>query len=160
MRVFVIADTHFGHENIIRYCNRPFRDVVEMDQALIKNWNETVTNNDVVIHLGDVGLGQQSYIKDIIGVLNGQKILVMGNHDNWSEQWYRDAGFKTVSRFPILYSDFYLMSHAPLQLSETTPYFNCYGHVHNDDKYHDNATSACFSVERIWYRPRLLFQKN
>lgn len=159
MRVFVIADTHFGHENIIRYCNRPFMSVEQMDNVLVKNWNETVTNNDVVIHLGDVGLGNKQYIQRIIESLNGNKILVMGNHDNWSEQWYREAGFQTVSRFPILYADFYLMSHAPLQLSETTPYYNCYGHVHNDEKYHDNSTSACYSVERIGYRPRLLFER-
>ena len=84
----------------------------------------------------------------------------MGNHDNWSEQTYRDMGFHTVSRFPILYGDFYLLSHAPLILSQTTPYFNCYGHVHNDEKYVDNATSKCFSVERIGYRPCLLYEKN
>ena len=159
MKVFVIADTHFGHANIIRYCNRPFASVEDMDAALIKKWNETVSNDDTVIHLGDVGLGRKERIGDIIGSLNGRKILIMGNHDNWSENWYREAGFHTVSRFPIVYADFYLMSHAPLQLSETTPYFNCYGHVHNDEKYHDNATSACFSVERIGYRPKLLFEK-
>ena len=158
MKVFVIADTHFGHDKIIRYCNRPFSDVVEMDSTLIKKWNETVSSKDTVIHLGDFGIGRKEYIKDIIGVLNGKKILIMGNHDSWSESWYREAGFDTVSRFPILFSDFFLMSHAPLQLSETTPYFNCYGHVHNDEKYQDSATSACYSVERIGYRPKLLFE--
>jgi hypothetical protein len=56
-----------------------------------------------------------------------------------------------------VYNNFFLMSHAPLQLSETTPYFNCYGHVHNDNKYVDNDTSRCFSVERINYTPYLLF---
>ena len=160
MKVFVIADTHFGHENIIRYCNRPFSTVEEMDKALIKNWNETVSNNDVVIHLGDVGLGSKEYISSIIKQLNGKKILVMGNHDNWSEQTYRDMGFHTVSRFPIIYDGFFIMSHAPMQLSETTPYFNAFGHVHNDAKYVDNATSKCFSVERIGYRPALLYEKN
>lgn len=160
MKVFVIADTHFAHQNIIRYCNRPFATTEEMDAALIKNWNEMVSNHDVVIHLGDVGLGSKEYISNIIGKLHGKKILVMGNHDNWSEQFYRDAGFHTVSRFPILYDGFYLMSHAPLQLSETTPYFNCYGHVHNDEKYQDTATSKCFSVERTGYRPVLLYEKN
>ena len=88
------------------------------------------------------------------------KILIMGNHDNWSEQFYRDAGFHTVSRFPILWNDFYLLSHAPLQLSETTPYYNLYGHIHNDSKFIDNATSKCVSVERIGYRPYFLFEKN
>lgn len=160
MSTFIISDTHFNHANIINYCNRPFKDAEEMDRIMIKNWNETVSNKDVVIHLGDFGLGKKEYIKDIIKNLNGKKILILGNHDNWSEQFYRDAGFHTVSRFPILYGDFYLMSHAPLILSETTPYFNCYGHTHIDPKYTDTPTSKCFSVERIGYRPYLLIEKK
>jgi len=160
MKFFIISDTHFGHDKIIQYCNRPFSSVEEMDKALIQNWNETVSNKDTVLHLGDVGLGNKEYIKEIIGKLNGKKILILGNHDNWSEQFYRDAGFHTVSKFPIVWNDFYLLSHAPLQLSETTPYFNYYGHVHNDEKYQDTATSKCVSVERIGYRPMFLFEKN
>jgi len=127
---------------------------------MIKNWNETVSNKDTIIHLGDVGLSSKTYISSIVKRLHGNKILIMGNHDNWSEQAYRDMGFSTVSKFPILYNNFYLLSHEPLQLSETTPYFNCYGHVHNDEKYHDMATSKCFCVERTGYRPVLLFEKN
>lgn len=131
-----------------------------MDETIIKNWNETVSNKDTIIHLGDVGLSSKTYISSIIKKLHGNKILIMGNHDNWSEQAYRDMGFSTVSKFPILYNNFYLLSHEPLQLSETTPYFNCYGHIHNDEKYHDTATSKCFCVERTGYRPVLLFEKN
>lgn len=160
MKLFVISDTHFGHENIIKYCNRPFRSVEEMDAAMIKNWNETVSNNDTALHLGDVGLGKREKIADIISKLNGKKILIMGNHDNWSEEFYRKAGFHTVSRFPIVYDDYFLLSHAPLMLSETTPYYNYYGHVHNDERYIENATSKCVSVERIGYRPFLIYEKN
>ena len=160
MKFFAIADLHFGHKNIIKYCNRPFADTDEMDRALIKNWNETVSNNDTVLVLGDVGFGSKEYIASLIKQLNGKKILIMGNHDNWSEQTYRDMGFHTVSRFPILWNDFYLLSHAPLILSETTPYFNLYGHVHDDSRYVDTASSKCVSVERIGYRPFFLFEKN
>ena len=160
MKIFAIADLHFGHKNIIKYCNRPFADTDEMDRALIKNWNETVSNNDTVLVLGDVGFGSKEYIACLIKQLNGKKFLIMGNHDNWSEQTYRDMGFHTVSRFPILWNDFYLLSHAPLILSETTPYFNLYGHVHDDSRYVDTASSKCVSVERIGYRPFFLFEKN
>lgn len=156
MKYFGIADTHFNHENIIKYCNRPFSSVKEMDEALIKNWNKVVSNKDTVFHLGDVALSSKDYIASIVKRLNGRKILILGNHDNWSEQAYRDMGFHTVSRFPIVWNDFFLLSHVPLQLSETTPYFNFYGHVHNDEKYHDTATSKCLSVERIGYTPYLI----
>ena len=159
MKFFVIADTHFNHENIIKYCNRPFKSVEEMNETIIKNWNETVSNNDIVICLGDVGLGNYDSLIPIIERLNCKKILILGNHDNFSENKYRELGFHTVSRFPIIYNNFFIMSHAPMELSETTPYFNFYGHVHNDSKYIDNATSKCVSVERIGYRPYCFMEK-
>ena len=166
MKFCVIADTHFGHTNIIKYCNRPFSCTEDMDEALIKNWNETVSNNDVVLHLGDFGVGNKEYVENIIKKLNGKKILIKGNHDNWSDSFYRDAGFNYVSKFPIIYggspdnNGFYMMSHAPLLLSETTPYFNYYGHVHNDTRYSDSPTSKCVSVERIGYRPYCFMERN
>ena len=160
MKIFGISDTHFNHARIIDYCNRPYANVKEMDEDMIKKWNETVSNSDVVLHCGDFGLGNKEYISSIVKRLNGKKILILGNHDNWSEQTYRDMGFHTVSRFPILYDGFFLLSHTPLVLSETTPYFNYYGHIHNDSRYIDNATSKCLCVERIGYRPTLLYEKN
>ena len=160
MKIFVIADTHFYHSAIIDYCNRPFRSVEEMNSTLIKNWNETVSNNDTVIHLGDFGLGSKEKLTPIVQALHGKKILIMGNHDNFSEQAYRDMGFHTVSRFPILYDNFYIMSHAPIQLPHKIPYKNIYGHVHNDPNYIDTPWSQCVSVERIGYRPLLLYEKN
>lgn len=160
MKFFAIADMHFGHEAVIRYCNRPYQTVQEMDEDLIKRWNETVSNKDTVLVLGDVCFGNKEYAKSIINRLNGKKILIMGNHDNWSEQFYRDAGFHTVSRFPILWNNFYLLSHAPLQLFQNVPYKNIFGHVHNDPLYQDTENRQCVSVERIDYRPILLLETN
>lgn len=161
MKFFTLSDTHFGHAKIIDYCNRPFSSVEEMDEAMIKNWNETVSNNDTVLHLGDFGLGNKEYIASIVKRLNGKKILILGNHDNWSEQTYRDMGFHTVSRFPILWNDFYLLSHAPLPpISDKLPFMQLYGHVHNDSRYINTVNSKCVCVERIGYRPLFLFEKN
>ena len=156
-KFFVIADTHFGHENIISYCNRPFRNIKEMDAQLVKGWNECVSNNDTVFVLGDFAHSKYT-VAEILTRLNGKKILIKGNHDTFSNEFYRQCGFKEVSEYPILFG-FYLMSHEPLQLSETTPYFNFYGHVHNDAKYIDNATSKCVSVDRIGYRPYCFMTK-
>lgn len=166
MKYFVISDTHFGHENIIQYCNRPFKTVEEMDSALIKNWNETVSNKDVVIHLGDFAFCSKERAREICSELNGRKILIKGNHDNWPDEFYKEIGFDYISKYPIIWggtpdnNGFYMMSHAPLLLSETTPYFNFYGHVHNDPKFSDTPTSRCVSVERIGYRPYLFLTKN
>lgn len=151
MKYFVIADTHFNHANIIKYCNRPFADVEGMNAELIKRWNETVSKKDVVYILGDFAFGMNG-LEDLLEQLHGTKYLVKGNHDKYTNQFYRNIGFKEVYDKPILV-DFYILSHEPLQLSETTPYFNYYGHVHNDEKYHDTATSKCVSVERIGYKP-------
>lgn len=157
-KYFVIADTHFSHQKIIEYCNRPFKNLWEMDRNLIKLWNESVSNKDYVFMLGDFAFGKEA-VKEITPMLNGRKILVKGNHDTYSNSFYRECGFEEVSKYPILF-DFCLMSHEPLLLSQTTPYFNFYGHVHQDEKYSDTTTSKCVSVERINYRPYKFLEKG
>src|ERR1700690_2381531 len=74
------SDLHFGHNNIIRYCQRPFRDVHEMHNAMIQTWNETVKEGDEVYVVGDFSLSAR-YCKEFLPRLNGTKILVVGNHD-------------------------------------------------------------------------------
>lgn len=155
-RYFVIADLHFGHNNIIKYCNRPFASVDEMNTELINNWNKTVGKDDTVFVCGDVALNKR-LCKEIIPLLNGRKILIMGNHDQGSTQFYRDCGFAEVSRYPIVVKGFYIFSHAPLPMINTAPYFNYYGHVHNDPVYQDTENSKCISAERINYTPIEIF---
>lgn len=150
-KYFVIADPHFGHENVIRYCSRPYKDIEAMNKDLVKKWNEVVTNKDTVFVLGDFAFGKENVAK-YAPLLNGHKILIKGNHDTYSNDFYRQCGFEEVSKYPIVF-EFFLMSHEPLLLSDTTPYYNYYGHVHNDSKFIDNATSKCVSLERTGYRP-------
>lgn len=85
-KVFFTADLHVGSKNIIGYCNRPFSSVEEMDKALIDNWNNTVSNKDIIYILGDVIWGTNNY-KSVLSKLNGQKHLILGNHD--TKQVYR-----------------------------------------------------------------------
>jgi len=84
MSTLFTSDTHFGHANIIKYCNRPFSSPWEMDEALVTNWNNVVTPDDVVYHLGDFAFGHgvaQEYISKIAKRLNGDIHLIRGNHE-------------------------------------------------------------------------------
>lgn len=80
--IWVTSDTHFNHANIIKYCNRPFSSVEEMNETIIANWNKVVSEDDMVYHLGDFVLGDKSLVPDFLERLNGYKEFLMGNHDN------------------------------------------------------------------------------
>jgi len=153
---YVIADTHFFHENIIRYENRPFKDAEHMNKEIIKRWNNTVKKNDKVFVLGDVFFHEtEKTAKDIISSLNGNKILILGNHDRKSVKYWMDIGFSEVYKYPIIYKDFFILSHEPpTYFNDSCPYFYIYGHVHSTDMYKTiTNNSACVSVERWDYTP-------
>lgn len=157
MRTFLISDTHFFHKNIIKYCNRPFANIEEMNEALIKNWNNTVKDEDLIIHLGDIGLGNKTQIAEVISKLKGRKWLIMGNHDNLKRKDYEEMGFEFVSENPIIFKEFYFLSHKPMYMNENMPYVNIYGHVHDNPMYKDRTENTwCISVERTNYAPVLL----
>ena len=81
MTVWFTSDSHFGHANVIEYSNRPFRDVNEMDELMILNWNRLVEPNDSVYHLGDFSFHKTEKSVQIAKRLQGQKFLIFGNHD-------------------------------------------------------------------------------
>ena len=155
-KTYMIADLHFGGENIIRYENRPFQSVEEMERALIENWNSIVAEEDTVFVLGDFSSGQRAEQDGaILKRLRGTKILIMGNHDTHRtpEEW-RSLGFAECSQWPIVFREFFLLSHEPLYLNRNMPYANIYGHVHGNVTYQTvTEQSACVSVERIGYTP-------
>lgn len=80
-KVFFTSDTHFGHANIIKFCNRPFLNINDMNEALIENWNKVVSDGDTVFHLGDFAFGGSNVWNEILPRLNGQIYLILGNHD-------------------------------------------------------------------------------
>ena len=152
MAVFFIADTHFGDKRILNYENRPFADTAEMDEALIRGWNGTVSPDDTVWHLGDFGAdGREA---ELLCRLNGHIRLVRGNHDTRSNEYYRSCGFEEVYDYPVLYDSFWMLSHEPLYVCTNMPYANIFGHVHANPMYRDfSRQHFCASVERIDYRP-------
>lgn len=154
-KIFLIGDLHLGHRNIIKYCNRPFKDVEDMTEQLVKNWNSVVGNNDIVYVDGDYALCGKQKIIEITERLNGRKRLILGNHDDASISTYREAGFEFVYNHPIVLDDFFIVSHIPLVgISENAPFANIFAHVHDDPAYKDcSCRSFCVSAERINYTP-------
>lgn len=79
--IYFTSDIHFSHSAIIRYSNRPYSSIEEMDEALISNWNSIVKPNDEIWHLGDFAFCNSDKLESIIRRLNGRKGFVIGNHD-------------------------------------------------------------------------------
>lgn len=79
--LWFIADTHIGHANVIKYDRRPYSNIREHDEDLIKKWNVTIPKDGKVFHLGDFGFGSRGYLLNVISRLNGEIYFVRGNHD-------------------------------------------------------------------------------
>ena len=149
---YFIADTHFGEERIRKYENRPFENATQMDQELVRKWNDKVRSEDIVYILGD--FGADGYESEMLAKLNGKKILVKGNHDSKSNDAYRSFGFSEVYDCPIIIEGFWILSHDALYVNENMPYANLFGHVHNSPIVKNYSKQHyCVSVERIEYAP-------
>lgn len=102
MTTFFTSDTHFGHANIIEYCNRPFYDVEEMDTEMIERWNSVVSMDDTVYHLGDFTLDNEHRFFRYANSLNGNINIIPGSHDHsWIDKF--QFGFR-FQRLPPLVS--------------------------------------------------------
>ncbi|GAC1409138.1 MAG: metallophosphoesterase family protein [Burkholderiaceae bacterium] len=150
-RVFLIADTHFGHKNILLYEKekRPFATIGEHDESLIERWNSVVKPDDTVWHLGDVLFGQQSFA--ILPRLHGLKNLVMGNHDQYPIRWYAKH-FRGIYGAAELHDC--ILTHVPIHPQQFYRFRgNIHGHTHShsigDPRY------ACVSVEQTQLMPVL-----
>ena len=154
-RTFVVSDTHFYHENIIKYCDRPYANMLEMNEDLIAKWNAVVGKDDIVWHLGDFCFGSKDHIKEIVPRLNGRINLVLGNHDHHKIAFYYECGFNRVYDHPVVISNFFILSHEPLQwVPDNTPMCNIFGHVHQQQLYKTfTPRTACVCVERWNYTP-------
>ncbi len=174
------ADLHLGHENIIRYCHRPFADVEAMNAALVARWNEVVAAGDEVWVLGDLAMGPIRQSLTLVAGLAGRKVLVAGNHDRcWSGyrarprahpgEWaaaYRDAGFDEIHQGTVeltVGGVGVLAGHFPYQgdsqpvdrYTEFRPHDDgrwiLHGHVH--DRWRTEGRQVNVGVD-VWdYRP-------
>lgn len=127
-KIYLTSDSHFSHNHIIKFCDRPFKDVEEMDAKLIENWNKKVPQDGLVFHLGDFAWGGYDQWKSIRNQLNGDIILIKGNHDikNMSataeEELFK---FSTWQMLVEIEGRKLYLNHVP---------FLCYGGTYRDPK--------------------------
>ena len=126
---------HFSHANIIRYCNRPFSSVEEMDEEMIARWNSRVNKNEVVYHLGDFTLGDDAnkYVRRLNGEI--RFVTVPFHHDaRWLEHW---AFFEKIPAMLAIKhgNEIIIMCHYPIAVWDRKHHgsWHLYGHIHNKD---------------------------
>lgn len=154
MNIWLVSDTHFGHENIIKYCDRPFSSVHEMNETLVENWNSVVKPNDHIWHLGDVYFPKgfkDGSAREFFKRLNGHKRLILGNHDNGQDQVLHSVFEKIV-----LWRDWkehgLLMTHIPLHPNNIIKdRRNVHGHIHQNKSPDKQYINVC--VEHTDYKP-------
>lgn len=139
-KIYYIADCHLYHENAIKFDNRPFATVEEMNRVIINNWNRRIRNNDKVYILGDFIWASACYWPKIVNSLNGKKILILGNHDPRTfSQEVKDC-FEEIVEYKEI-SDCnkrIIMCHYPIIFHTKDYRENCYmlyGHVHATKEY-------------------------
>lgn len=149
--IYFIADTHFGHKNILKYCNRPFRTVDEMNSALVRNWNNLVKPGDTVFFLGDWSFGRGARTAEYWARrLNGNIITISGSHDKKGKLNSSEIVNYGHSRFLVI--------HDPQQIPKDWTGWVIHGHKHNNDLanypfINGQRKTINVSVETIGYRP-------
>jgi calcineurin-like phosphoesterase family protein len=159
MTVYVTSDTHFNHENILKFpggrgCD--FQSVKEMNECMIDNWNSIVKPGDKVYHLGDVFFGPKEDFRTLWPKLNGSKRLVVGNHDDIK---YLSSGgfFKKVTMWRMFPEFNCVLTHVPIhdsglfRLRIDRMLLNIHGHTHRNGSPEGPYKSVC--VELTGYKP-------
>ena len=130
---FLVSDTHFGHAGVCRFMRndgvtklRPWDDPAEMDEEMIRRWNDRVRPNDKVYHLGDVVINRKAL--PTLARLNGDKVLIRGNHDIFRDDEYREY-FRELRAYHVLNG--MILSHIPLHVDSLGRFgTNIHGHTH------------------------------
>ncbi len=149
---YFVADTHFFDKRMIgnqKFAPRPYFMVQEMDDNIIKNWNDEITDNDVVYHLGDIAVCHikpqkkaYEYVFNVLRQLNGHLVLIKGNHDSRGLFKYLDNhNYLLNGRNKFEFHDVgvlikmnhaqYYMTHYPIMLGKVSQIINLHGHIHN-----------------------------
>ena len=129
---WLVSDTHFGHAGVCRFLRddgtklRPWDDPAEMDEFMVQAWNERVRPNDKVYHLGDVVINRKSL--KTLSRLNGDKVLIRGNHDIFRDTEYREY-FRELRAYHVMNG--MILSHIPIHEDSLGRFgTNIHGHLH------------------------------
>jgi len=161
-KVFFTADTHFGHNNIIKYANRPFDSVSEMDETIISRWNERVSADDLVYHLGDIGLCSSEKLRNILGRLNGRIHLIRGNHEKAGDdcanefEWVKDYHELVINdQEAPRKKRLIVLSHYAMRVWNASHHgtWHLYGHSHGELEDLENSLSFDVGVDCHNYYP-------
>ena len=148
-KLFFTADSHFNHTNIIKFCNRPFKSVEQMNETLITNWNSVVSEDDIVFHLGDFCLGGAAEWTKLLDRLNGKIYLILGNHDlkNIRQGFIQRFEHVALQMFIMVDKQKMYLCHYPFRCFEGgyKDVWQLFGHVHT----RENNTGI--DAERLRY---------
>jgi len=165
--VFLVSDTHFGHKGVCHFTRndgvtklRPWDTPEEMDEEMVKRWNERVKPTDKVYHLGDVVINRKSL--SIMHRLNGDKVLIRGNHDIFKDEDYREH-FRELRAYHVMNG--MILSHIPLHPDSLGRFgVNIHGHLHSNrvmtevwGQYKIDVRYHCVCVEQTDFAP-ILFE--
>lgn len=138
--IYFTADTHFYHQKVIKYSNRPFKEVEKMNATLIANWNERVRPKDEVYILGDVSMKGGLLVSEVMAQLQGKKYLITGNHDKFQEDsQFQEYLLEEIYQYHELkYKNTrFVLFHYPI--TEWNGYHNgaihLHGHLHSSADY-------------------------
>jgi len=138
---YLTSDLHFYHGNVIKFSDRPFRDVTHMNESLIDNWNSVVGENDIVFNVGDMAFASEMKTVDLFYKLNGSQYFIYGNHDNQIRKTKKkrelmDSG-KVLGFYDYLEVDynqraFLCLFHYAMRVWNRHHYgsLHCFGHSH------------------------------
>lgn len=132
-KIFFSADHHFGHENILKYCNRPFSSVEEMDEVFISNWNKVIKDSYTVYYLGDFTMGGYKRFVEYYSRLNGNILFVCGNHDNWFKYLQKDKALPPIVELYVE-KELFVLSHYPMREWKNSYHnsIHLHGHCHGN----------------------------
>jgi len=151
--VFLVSDTHFGHAGVCRFLRedgtklRPWDNPEDMDEFMVEAWNQRVRPNDKVYHLGDVVINKRAL--KTLGRLNGDKVLIRGNHDIFRDTEYREY-FRELRAYHVMNGC--ILSHVPVHEASLGRFgVNIHGHLHA------NRVKRVIGIDTLGTVPELVY---